>query len=111
MKSLLALLVLFVCLIPGFCSAAPFLACDPSQEVIALVEVEITKGSTVQTIPGSYVVRGNDILILDLKNLSEAGAYRFRVRLARSDGWYSAWSPFRDAPGPATGPGNVRVVP
>ncbi len=106
-----ALFFIIFLMLPAVCFGAPFLACNPSTESITLVEVEITKGSTVQVVRGGYVIDGPDAKVLNIEGLTEPGAYRFRVRWARSDGWYSAWSPFHDAPGPATGPGNVRVVP
>ncbi len=93
-------------------AAGPYLAATKSTDAITRVEVEYTVGTVITVVPGIYVVRTDDPMIVNLVDLSilAVGNYNFRVRWATASSWWSDWSvPFAAAK-PAN-PGGVGIKP
>jgi len=103
----LILIILAILFTVGMAEAAPWLASNPDATAITQVEVEITFGGITTIVPGVYQVVGPDAKLLDLAG-RPAGQYKFRVRWADINNWWSDYSdPFE--PGKA-GKAGLRLV-
>ena len=71
--------------------AAPWLASNPDPAAITQVEVEITFEGITTVVPGIYQIVGPDARLLDLAG-RPAGQYKFRVRWADINNWWSDYS-------------------
>ncbi len=101
------LIVLAIVFSSTISCAAPFLCTDPSSTPISLVEVEVTFAGVTTVYPGTYIVSGSDIRLLDLSTYAN-GSYIFRARWADASGWWSDWSV--TLPAVKSGkPGNFRI--
>jgi hypothetical protein len=90
------LLVLFMAFLLWLfsCSAycEPWLACNPAEEPIKYVEVEIKVARHMPNIQtGTYLEVGNNVILYDIGNLPY-GTYTFRARWMDMDGYISDWS-------------------
>ena len=104
----LAVIVIGVLVGVSISYATPFLASDPSSMAITQVEVEITFGGITTVVPGIYLVEGLNAKLLDLVG-RPIGQYRFRVRWADINNWWSDYSDPFDAGKP--GKAGLRLVP
>jgi len=101
------LIVLAMVLLPMVACASPFLCVDPSSTPIAFVEVEVTVAGVTTVYPGTYIISGSDIRLLDLVGYAN-GSYKFRARWADAAGWWSDWSIDLNAVKSGK-PGNFRI--
>ena len=104
---LMALVVGIVLFATVACAAPSFLCTDPSPTPIASVEVEVTFAGITTVYPGTYIVSGSDIRLLDLSTYAN-GSYIFRARWADASGWWSDWSDLLNAVKSGK-PGNFRI--
>mgnify|MGYP001396178898 CR=1 FL=1 len=108
------LLILAISMAQG----APFLACEQptagvviSQVKVEYVTVDNAGNPTgiVTEKTGSYVLVGNNVILLDLLSFVN-GRYRFRAAWADNTGWWSDYSdPF--VAGKQAKPGVLKIVP
>ena len=103
----LIFVVLSVLLMSSVACASPFLCSDPSPTPVTLVEVEVTVAGVTTVYPGTYIVSGTDIRLLDLVGYAN-GSYKFRARWADATGWWSDWSEELSAVKSGK-PGNFRI--
>ena len=89
MRILLATVIFFLSV--SIACSSPFLACDPSSDAIAFVEIEITRDGVTTVMPGTYTVVGSDVRLYDLVGFPN-GAVTFRARWAVTSGLWSDWS-------------------
>ena len=105
MKVILTAVIFFLSV--SIACSSPFLACDPSSDAIAFVEIEITRDSVTTVVPGSYTVVGADARLYDLVGFPN-GAVKFRARWAVDAGLWSDWSDPLNAVKSGK-PGNFRI--
>lgn len=110
MKKLLLVFAIII-LFPAMVSAE-WLAAGKSPDAITKVQIEKTVSGVTTVVSGVYIVRTDDVNIvniLDLTNLAP-GNYRFRAQWATVSSLWSDWSDPFDATKPIK-PGNVGVRP
>lgn len=111
-KMILVILSILFLAIASVSFADPFLGAARPTEAITQTQIEVTQITpvppTVTIVTGIFVISGTDVKVLDLGPYA-IGTYKFRMRWATTNNWWSDYSDPFDAGKP--GKGGLKIIP